>query len=106
MKWGRETAVLWDQEYVTVPLTCSESSTDGSLAGRRAWTRAPHCLKQTASSTEGANQSMGLLGLPSGVTGAAELVPPVPGLWQGCRNHIGQFALSTSLTTREGVGAT
>lgn len=90
---------------MTVPLTCSESSTDGSLAGQRAWTRALCCLKQTACLTEGANQSMGLLGLLSGVRGAAWLVSPVPGLQWGCRSRMGQFALSAALTAREGVGA-
>lgn len=90
---------------MAVPLSCSENSTSGAPAGRRAWTRQLHCFKQPVFSTEGANGNVGLLGLMSGVSGAAELVPPVLRLWWGCGSCAGWFALSAALTACEGVGA-
>lgn len=104
MKRGRQTAVLGAEESVAIPPTCSESGTNGALAGGRAWTRPPHRFKQAAFSSEGANGSVGLMGLSRGVSGAAELVPPVPWLWWGCRSRTGQFALSAALTEGEQVG--
>lgn len=62
-------------------------------------------LRNQFFSTEGANGSVGLLGLMSGVSGAAELVPPVLRLWWGCGSCAGWFALSAALTACEGVGA-